>query len=86
MTRKAASSKGIRTGVGLTRLYLDALHRLITGTVIEPWNHEIASERDELADVMWEHAIHWRHSPHLCPDRYCTCHLILADREPPTLF
>jgi hypothetical protein len=65
---------------------LEKLHECIAFTH-EP-NVEIADfERvDALGSMIWELCLSQGLKAHVCPDRYCSCHLVLWDREPESPF
>lgn len=67
------------------RLAVANLHGILGEEIVHPWDHRLPEWRDQAADVCWTVALALKRSPHLCLDRYCHCHLVLAERKPPTL-
>lgn len=64
---------------------VEELHRLLGW-----WGHD--ERPGDLSDLLgesalqaWDEALTLGVSPHLCTDRYCHCHVVLADYQPPEL-
>lgn len=86
-TRKAATTpRSQRRGTLVLTTYLERLHRVLDLELHEPGNPEWPEEGDRLVDSMWVVALECALTPHLCPDRYCHCHVALYQGEPETLW
>lgn len=70
----------------MLKVQLDALHVALQREHDLPLEERWAEEADRLVDSMWTVALETNRSPHLCPDRYCWCHVALYQGEPETLW
>lgn len=64
-------------------LSIQCIHRLLEIYEEEPLRREI----DQLAidghvEMLWAIAEKWGLTPHICMDRYCHCHVVIAEGEP----
>lgn len=86
MTQKSWLRIGIREATRVRKELLEQLHgacALVESDPLDVVNYE---NRDELADRLWQLSLMHQLTPHVCPDRYCICHVVLFDREPEDLF
>lgn len=67
------------------RLQVANLHALLGERWVHPIDPKISETIAQVADLCWEVGLATKRSPHLCMDRYCECHLVLAEAEPPRL-
>ena len=63
-----------------------SLHEALETQVLEPLDPRGVERLENLAQVMWTLAQTVAMSPHVCNDRYCACHLVLHEWEPPPLW
>jgi hypothetical protein len=62
------------------------LHTLIACSLLPDATEDDLLAIDALVARMWGLALEFGISPHLCRDRYCSCHLCLHQGEPTGLF
>ena len=67
-------------------LLMSELHRLLGEIILDPSDNSLYERVDSIAYVVWEWCLSNGAQPWgWCLDRYCSCKLVLAEHEPPTL-
>lgn len=69
------------------RLLVEQVHHLRDARLLEPTDWRLYEDQADAVDAIWQTCLETGIDPdQLCSSRYCDCHVIIAERKPPTLF
>lgn len=67
------------------KVTVQLLHDALLTRLLEGHHDRWEGVVGHLAESMWLDALTAGVSPHVCPNRYCDCHVVLWDATPPML-